>query len=89
MWGGISSTSPTTVVKGLLSKATTDNGYVQGDPSGWLKPPVDLVPTVLAVGGPLLQLPTDHAGWCNIPIPSQWEVLTILMGHPVALKKIA
>ena len=53
MWGGISSTSPTTVVKGLLSKATTDNGYVQGDPSGWLKPLVDLVPTVLAVGGPL------------------------------------
>ena len=54
MWGGISSTSPTTVVKGLLSKAKTDNGYVQGDPSGWLKPPVDLVPTVLAADGLLL-----------------------------------
>ena len=27
---------------------------VQGDPSGWLKPPVDIVPTVLAAGGPLL-----------------------------------
>ena len=30
---------------------------VQGDPSGWLKPPVDLIPTVMVAGGPLLQLP--------------------------------
>ena len=27
---------------------------LQGDPSGWLKPPVDSVPTVLAAGGLLL-----------------------------------
>ena len=32
--------------------------YVQGDPSGWLKRPVVLVPTVLAAGGLLLLLPT-------------------------------
>ena len=24
---------------------------LQGDPSGWLKPPVDLVPTLLVAGG--------------------------------------
>ena len=57
--------------------------YIQGDPSGWLKPPVDLVPTVLAAGGPVLQLPTAQAGWGNIPNLSQWEALTILMGHSV------
>ena len=57
--------------------------HLQGDPSGWLKPPFDLVPTVLAAGGPLLLLPTAQAGWQNIPNPSQLEVLTILMGHPV------
>ena len=43
---------------------------LQGDPSGY-KSPVDLVPTVLVVGGPLLQLPTTRAGWRNIPNPSQ------------------
>ena len=49
-----------------------------GDPSGWLKPPIDLVWTVLAAGGQLLQLPAEH------PKPkSTGEVLTILMGHPV------
>ena len=31
---------------------------VQGDYSGRLQPPVDLVPTFLAAIGPLLQLPT-------------------------------
>ena len=31
---------------------------LQGDPFGQIKPPVDLVPTVLAVGGPLLLLPS-------------------------------
>ena len=58
--------------------------HLQGDPSGWLKPPFDLVPTVLAAGWPLLLLPTAQAGWRNIPNPSQLEleVLTILMGHP-------
>ena len=35
---------------------------LQGDHSGWLQPPVDLVPTVLAASGPLLQLPTAQAG---------------------------
>ena len=35
---------------------------LQGDPSEWLKPLVDLVPTVLAVDGLLLQLPTAWAG---------------------------
>ena len=37
----------------------------------------------MAAGGPLLQLPTARTGWRNIPNPSQWKVLTILMGHPV------
>ena len=36
--------------------------YVQGDNSGRLQPPVDLVPTVLAANGPLLQLHTAWAG---------------------------
>ena len=31
-----------------------DDDGVQGDPSGWSKPPVDLVLTALAAGGPLL-----------------------------------
>ena len=35
---------------------------LQGDPSGWLKPPVDLVPTVPAADWPLLQIPTAQAG---------------------------
>ena len=35
---------------------------LQGDHSGRLQPPVDLVPTVLAASGPLLQLPTAQAG---------------------------
>ena len=35
---------------------------VQGDHSGRLQPPVDLVPTVLAAIGPPLQLPTAQAG---------------------------
>ena len=43
----------------LLAQGTLYSTYnnlsleVQGDPSGWLKPPVDLVPIVLGVGGPL------------------------------------
>ena len=57
--------------------------HLQGDPSGWLKPPFDLVPTVLAAGGLLLQLPIAQVGWWSFPNPGQWEVLTILMGHPV------
>ena len=44
----------------------------------WLKPPVDLIPTVMAAGGPLLQLPTARAEWWNIQNPSQWEVFN----HP-------
>ena len=35
---------------------------LQGDHSGRLQPPVDLVLTVLAANGPLLQLPTAQAG---------------------------
>ena len=35
---------------------------IQGDHSGRLQPLVDLVPTVLAAIGPLLQLPTAQAG---------------------------
>ena len=58
------------------------------DPSGWLKPPVDSVPTVLAVDGPLLQLPTARAGWRNIPNPSQQDVTTILMGHLVLPRNV-
>ena len=33
--------------------------------------------------GLLLQPPTAQAGWQNIQNPSQREVFTILMGHPV------
>ena len=57
--------------------------HLQGDPSGWLKPPFDLVPTVLAAGWPLLQLATAQAGQRNIPNWSQQEVLQILLCHPV------
>ena len=56
--------------------------HLQGDPSGWLKPPFDLVPTVLAAGGPLLLPPTAQAGWQNIPNPNQQEVSTAQMCHP-------
>ena len=52
---------------------------VQGDPSGQLHPPVDLVPRVLAAGGPLLYC------WRNYPNPSEREVVTNQMGHPVCL----
>ena len=48
-------------------------------------PPVDLVPTLLAVGGPLLLLPTTQAKWPNIPNLNHQEVLTILMDHPVSI----
>ena len=34
---------------------------LQGDPSGWVIPPIDLAPTVLAAGGPLLYLPANKA----------------------------
>ena len=59
--------------------------YAQGEPSGWLKPPVDLVLTVSAAGRSLLQLPNAQAGRWNIPHQSQREVLTILLDHPVTL----
>ena len=42
---------------------------LQGDPSGWLLPPVDLVPTVLAAIEPLLQLPTAQVGYRTFQIP--------------------
>ena len=53
---------------------------LQGDSSGRLKPPVDLVLTVLAAGGLLLQLPmpTALAGKRNIPNTSQREVCVTL-----------
>ena len=56
--------------------------HLQGDPSGQLQPPIDLVMTVLADGGPLLWLPTAQAGWQNIPNQNQQEVVTDQMGHP-------
>ena len=56
---------------------------LQGDPSGWFKPPVDLVPTVMAAGGLLLQLPTAQAGCRDIPNLRPQEVFTVLLGHPV------
>ena len=68
---------------GRILRLKSRVGYLQGDPSRWLKPPVDSVPTVLALGGPLLQLPTAQAGWRNIPNPSQREVFTKQMCHPV------
>ena len=55
----------------------------QGDHSGRLKPPVDLVPALPAAGLPLLLLPTAQAGWQNIPHLSKREIFTILNGHPV------
>ena len=36
----------------------TDAVLLQGDPSGWLKTPVDLILAVMAAVGPLLKLPT-------------------------------
>ena len=39
--------------------------------------------TILAAGGPLLQLPTAKAAWWNNPNLSQQEIFTILTGHPV------
>ena len=56
---------------------------LQGDTFAWKKPPVVLVLPVLAAGGPLLWLPTAQAGWRNIPNPSQHEVFTEQMCHPV------
>ena len=41
-------------------------------------PPVDLVPTLLAVGEPLLLLPTAQAKWPNIPNCSHQEVFYLL-----------
>ena len=55
---------------------------IHGDPSEWKRPPIGLVPTVLASFWPLLRLPTAQAGWWNIPNLSQREVFTILTCHP-------
>ena len=41
----------------------------------------------MAAGVPLLQLPTAQAGWQNVPNPSQQEVFTILMAHPVVIRE--
>ena len=47
-----------------------------------VKPPVDFFQTVLAVGGPLLQLHTAQAGWGNIPNQSQRKIFFINdIGH--------
>ena len=51
---------------------------MQGDPSGWLKHPIDLVPTVMADGWPLMQLPAAQTGWWNISKVNPGQ-----MGHPV------
>ena len=40
--------------KHLTQKSTSIGENVQGGPSGCGKPPVDLVPTVLAAAGPVL-----------------------------------
>ena len=45
--------------------------------------PIDLVPAVVAADWPLQKLPTAQAGRRNTPNLSQWEVFTILLGHPV------
>ena len=58
---------------------------LQGDPSNQLKPPIALVPTVLAFDRSLLYLPTAQARWRNIPNPSQREDLTIQMGDLVCI----
>ena len=58
---------------------------LQGDTSGWLKPPVDQVLTALAAGGLLLQLPTAQARRWNISNISQLEVFTVLMCHHVRM----
>ena len=57
--------------------------FVQVDHSAWSQPPVDLVPALLAAGGPLLQLPTTQAVWRNFPNLSQQEVVTMQNGDPV------
>ena len=56
---------------------------LKGDNFGQLQHPVDLVLTVLAASGPLLQLPTAQASLRNIPNPSQREVVTVQNGRPV------
>ena len=56
--------------------STSTNTSLQGDPSGWLKPPVDLVPTVLADGWPLLQLPTllrQDGGTSQIQVKGRFQ----------------
>ena len=56
-----------------------DGIAIQGDPSHWLKTPVDSVQAVPAAGGQLLTVVT----WRNIQNPGQREVATNEMGHPV------
>ena len=70
-----------------ITTLTNFRGLLQGDRSGQLKPPVDLVPTVPAAGGPLLQQPTAQAGWRNIPNLSQWEVFINNTDHPLEIGK--
>ena len=60
---------------------------LQNDTSRWWKPPVDLVPTEPAAAGLLLWLLTAQAGWRNSKNPSQREVFTKEMGHPVNFAK--
>ena len=62
---------------------------LQGQSSGQDKPPIDLVLTVLAAGGPLLELPTAKALWQNTPNLSQLEVCPDLMTNPVVCLRIS
>ena len=62
---------------------------LQGDPSGQILPPVDLLPMVLVVDGPLLYISTAQAGWRNVPNPSQREVLTIQKSRSLVNQRVA
>ena len=62
--------------------------HIQGGPSGSLKPHVDLVPTLLAAGGPPMELPTAQGGWPNIPNLKSMGGFNHPDGHPVTLLKV-
>ena len=70
-------------IAGGCRQTWTGQAYVQGEHSGRLQPPVDLVPMVLAASLPLLQQHTAQVSWRNIPNPGQREVVTVQNGHPV------
>ena len=72
------------LVKGCFRSRPHGRSFIlQGDTSGYWKPPIDWVLTVPAAGGPLLQLSTTQKWWFDIPNQSRQEVFTILVCHSV------